>query len=324
YPVAEGIASNAAIGNAAFGVSTNGVLVYRSVAVHVQLLWLERSTGKTTPILEPGDYSNPALSPDGRKIAFARRESFQSANDIWLMDIESRNTTKFAFESENEAWPLWTQDGSAIVFSRGPRLYRKSVTGARSEEFLVETKGTWALPYSWSPDGNLLFYNERSPGEGLNVLMLTMGLERKRILLFGSAFDEAHGSLSPDGRWLAYTSSENTKNFFEIYLSDFPPSGAKQLVTTTGGTRPRWSRDGKVLFYSKPLSPELLSVDVITEPTLEIGPPKTIYRGPMNWGPFQGFDVTPDERRFLIDPVVQDTGSGAITVVLNWTAALSK
>src|SRR5262249_3817256 len=144
--------------------------------------------------------------------------------------------------------------------------------------------------------------------------------DRKSTPLIHTPWSNLHGAVSPDGRWLAYDSRDTTR--FEVYLTTFPPTTSKWMVTTDGGGEPRWSKDGKELFYVSSTG-GLMSVEVRNGNPPEFGTHRRIHPGPLNWGFASGhsFDIDPKQDRFLVDLLdVQPE----ITVVLNWPSLLKK
>src|SRR5262249_52771751 len=127
-------------------------------------------------------------------------------------------------------------------------LYLKAASGVTSEELLLESPRTKS-PLDWSPDGRFLLYMDNDPKTGTDIWKLPMtGDDRKPLLFIKTPFDERSAQFSRDGRWVAYQSNENGGRF-EIYVQSFPVPGSKWQVSTSGGTMPRWSRDGKEIFY---------------------------------------------------------------------------
>ena len=144
--------------------------------------------------------------------------------------------------------------------------------------------------------------------------------------LSSTAADEHYGTLSPDGRWLAYISNET--DTYEVYVESFPATGFKRQVSTQGGFEPQWRRDGKELFYMAP-NQTLMAVGVKSNPTtLEVSPPKALFATRIKWMEIQAvahhYAAAPDGQRFLISSATDEARSVPVTIVLNWSAALKK
>src|SRR5262249_34448227 len=143
----------------------------------------------------------------------------QGNPDVWLMDTVRGVPTRFTFDSNVDGMPLWSPDGNWIVF-RSSRLgtfdiFRKPSTGAVEEEVLLQSK-TVKTPLDWSPDGKFLLFYDTDPKSGLDLWVLPMTGDRKPFPFVKTQYDERNAQFSPDGRWVAYQSSESGR--FEIYV----------------------------------------------------------------------------------------------------------
>jgi Tol biopolymer transport system component/predicted Ser/Thr protein kinase len=342
FPVAEQVGSVLAMGY--FAASSNGVLAYRAGAAisgnFSQLTWIER-TGKVQEVLLGGAaYTGSVqLSPDGRLAAVEQMDNTNN-RDVWRVDLARRVPTRFTFDIANERAPVWSPDGSQLLFSSdresigSPQLYRKASNGTGTEEVLLKS-GVSMFPSSWSNDGRNVLYESNNPKAGFDLWILPLGADgapEKPVPYLQSPSSERQGQFSPDGRWVAYISDENSPTQFQIYVQSFPVGAGKfQISTGPGGTQPRWRRDGKELFYVAS-DGKLMSVEVKTAPRFEAGTPKALFdlRSmpiPLPGGVFR-YDVAPDGKRFLVITPPSDTNHGTaaapITVVLNWNSAVRR
>ena len=302
--------------------SENGTITYRTVKSSPNpLVWIKSDGGEIGPAMPPGYYVDPALSPDGSKLAFASRESPEASLDIWILEFASGMLRRFTVDPADDRAPTWSPDGRSIIFlsfrSGAPGIYRKSSNGVGSEERILPAQNvTW--PYQWSPDGRNLLYFAGSTGAND---IFSMSLDNlKSTPLVHTPFNEVDGALSPDGRWLAYVSNESGR--FEIYLTTNPPSNTKLPVTTIGGCDPIWSKDGRVLFYMNPSTTELLSVQVKMGNPPEFGAPRRLHPGPLDYATAHSFDIDPKGQKILVAPSFARQGD--ITVLLNWPSLLKK
>jgi eukaryotic-like serine/threonine-protein kinase len=316
-----------------FSVSNNGVLVFRSGSQEqsLQLSWFDRQGHVLGTVGEPETFLSAALSPDGTRVAFASLASVKDeASGLWLMDISRGTNARFTY-GHYAGSPVWSPDATRIAFSsRIDELAVKSASGAEDERQLA--KSDKALnPTSWSHDGRFLLYTalpqEASKKASIWVLRLE-GDEKPRALL-QTNFNEQDGHFSPDGRWIAFTSDETGRN--EIYVRAFSPSiteeasdaGGARLISSDGGTEPRWRGDGRELFY-RAADGKLMAADVTLTPNLRVGIPKALFQMPPEGGPSSGstWSVTSDGQRFLL-PVPRSANT-PFTVVLNWQAVLKQ
>jgi Tol biopolymer transport system component/predicted Ser/Thr protein kinase len=331
-PVAEQVGRNS-LTTGYFTASATGTLAYRSGGATSSLLtWFNRQGRALGTAGDPGQYGELALSPDGTRVAFARRDG--GNEDIWLLDLARGVNTRFTFDPAPDRDPVWSPDGTWIAFTSTRKghidLYQKPANGAGEDQLLLQSSEP-KYPQDWSRDGHFLLYTVLGKNSGSDLWVLpTSGSapgSAKHAPFLATPFSENHGQFSPDGRWVAYTSNES--GGFDVYVRSFPASsegGGKWQVSKGGGRQPRWRRDGRELFYFSPDN-KLMAVEVSAGPTFKAGVPKPLFAGPIlrsenlaGWY----WDVASDGQRFLIETGVEDANSSAMTVVLNWTGLLKK
>jgi serine/threonine protein kinase len=340
-PVAERVDSALVPGLVAFSLAANGTLVYGvglRESAGLQMTWLDRqgkAIGTTAPV---ANYRGLDLSPDGKRVAAHRHEG--AGGDIWLTDTDRGVTSRFTFDAtQDNSSPLWSPDGSRIAFTsrRGGQwgLYIKPANQTVAEEKVIDAAdGAVILPMSWSPDGSAIVYEvlTRNLSSG-NQWQVSLSGDHKAVALLQTPFQESHGQISPDGRWLAYYSTENGSP--EVFVQSYPPGAGKWQISASGGMFPRWSRDSHELFFETVATAgKMMAVDVkTTGATLERGTPRELFTTAYVNLPHTGgaaayhtYDVTPDGQRFLmpLPPSNRDLEKRQIAVVLNWAAALSK
>jgi len=327
-PIAEGLPRSIP---PPFSASLTGVLAYRAGTgggVDRRLTWFDR-TGKSLGTAgEPGDYNTVSLSPDGAKVAVSRTDGGNT--DVVVHEFAQHNTMRLTFDPALDMWAVWSPDGSHIIFSsarEGPQnLYRKTSSGAGAEELVFKSNEP-KFAQDWSRDGRFLLY---STGSGnLDLWVLPLDGEPKPQKYVATEFNESQGRFSPDGRFVAYSSNASGRS--EVYVQPFPNAAeGKWMVSTGGGSAPRWRRDGKELYYTSADS-KIMAVEVSTTQTFKKGVPKELFSAPI-WGGGTStnvtrYDVTADGQRFLIN-AVPSGGSGGevtpITVILNWPQLLKK
>ncbi len=211
FPVAESVAYQINVGKAEYTVSANGMLVYRSATGIKRLLWRDLG-GKEIGSLNAGsDVYAPRLSPDGKWVAFSRRDG--NNPEIWVAHLEGHTTRRFTFNPGYDSYPVWSPDGASIAFSSatsGPlNLYRKSASGAGNPERLTNSPLTQYL-VDWSGDGRFLMYVEVGQETGFDLMVLPMSGGEKPFVFLRTKFQETQGSFSPGApRWIAYASDES-------------------------------------------------------------------------------------------------------------------
>ena len=327
FPVAEWIPVGSPPGYAPVSVSPAGLLAYASTYMRGrELVWFDRGGRRVGAVGDAGDYGSPDLSPDGRRIAVSRREGSKPDADIWIFDSAGGAWSRFTFDPANDRAPLWSSDGSRILFGSAARglmdLYDKPSGGAGEARPLYLTPED-KFPSDLSRDGRFIVFHTYGSKTAWDVWVVpTDG--RKPFPFLESRFTEVQGRLSPDGRWLAYASDESGR--FEAYVTDFPGKLGRWQVSTEGGQQLAWRADGKELFYVAP-DQSLMSVAVRTRDAFQASPPVALFKAnfppvvPAYW---RYYVPTADGQRFLVSALRSDAASTPINVVLNWTATLKK
>jgi serine/threonine protein kinase len=326
--IAEGVLTGNPPGYGPFSVSGAGALAYSSPhAKSRQLVWFDRSGRRIGIVGEPGDYSTPRLSPDEKRIAVAVREESKTNTDLWVFDSTRGTWSRLTFDPAAERAPLWSADGSRIVFASGASgvldLYERSSSGSGEARLLVRTASD-KFPSDWTRDGRFVVYHTFGASGTWDIWAApTDG--GKPLSLLSSKFTEAQGQVSPDGNWIAYASDESGR--FEIYVTQFPEKRGRWQISTTGGSQPWWRGDGKELFY---LGPEQTLMSVAVRPggdAFEAAVPAALFKAnfpavvPAFWS---NYVATADGQRFLVAELLPEAAATPINVVLNWTAGLKK
>jgi Tol biopolymer transport system component len=212
------------------------------------LAWFDRSGKEVGKVGDPiAGPLNPSMSHDGRTVALFRTVSGNV--DIWLLEIARGVLTRFTSGPANDVFPIWSADGTHVVFSsirKGTfNIFSKPASGVGGEEVILEGPPN-KNPLDWSRDGFLL-YRSLDPKTGFDLWAVALNGEKKPFPVVQTDSDERDGQFSPDGKWIAYQSSESGRS--EIYVQSFREPSGKLLVSTNGGAQVRWRRDGNELFY---------------------------------------------------------------------------
>jgi Tol biopolymer transport system component len=236
-PIAEHVQFNPSLGRGSFSVSQNGVLAFRSGAgLGTQPIWFDRAGKEISAIGTRGVYVNVSLSPDEKRAAVDLADAQTGRNDIWLFDLSRGVASRFTTEPAADSFPLWSRDGTEIVFSSSREgvfnLYSKKANGVGNEELLLKTDET-KIPDDWSPDGKFIVYESRNPKTKLDLWLLPTSGDRQPVRFLQSEFNEQQAQFSPDGKWIAYTSDVSGRP--EVYVQTFPASGGPLRVSTAGG-----------------------------------------------------------------------------------------
>jgi len=321
--VAEDVLFVPGLNIAAFSASATGAIAYRSgTPEERQLVWFDRS-GKAIETIGMPDKSTPdgvSLSPDGQRVAMTR--SVNGNMDIWLMDIARGVLNRFTSEAWRQRWPLWSADGSGIVFGAVPvgtyDLYQKSLADT-AEHVLLTTPDTKS-PSDVSADGRFVLFTKQDPKTGSDLWALPIKPPQMPFPIAHTEFIEAKGQFSPDVKWIAFQSNESGR--FEIYVQAFQKAGTKTQVSVDGGTQVRWRRDGKALFYIG-LDEVLKEVPLRFNNSgdIEPAPPVSLFKSRVGIstdpGNIQQYAVSADGNRFLMNVVTREQTMSPITVILN-------
>ena len=300
------------------------------------LVWVDRN-GKEEPLgAPPNNYFVPKISPDGTRVALT---VYKENMSIWIWDSIRKTLTPLTIDKSNNLQPIWTRDGKRIIFASTRDgtygIYWKAADGTGKEEKLLSAPDRSFIPDSLSPDGKTLTMyiakGRLAPSTtNLDIGMLSMEGERAWKPLLQEEYVETQSQISPDGRCMAYTSTESGRN--DVYIRPFPEvEKGKWPVSTSGGSSSRWSANGRELFY---LSGDnsVMAIEVKTQPTFSLGVPrilfKSIYAGQTN-SSGTPWDISPDGKRLLM---MKEPGTGAsadggprkINIVLNWFEELKQ
>jgi eukaryotic-like serine/threonine-protein kinase len=333
FPVGAKVANDFA-NSPGFSVSDNGVMSYRIGAGNqegLQLGWYDRS-GRTIGLVGgPGNYRGIDLSRDDKRIAAHRHDG--TGGDIWVIEAPPGPTSRFTFDaSQDNSSPIWSPDGARIAYASRRNgkwgLYLRAAGGG-NEEVLLE-KETQLVPMGWSPDGRLLMYVAQN--QSRDLFALPVAGERTPTPVVSTPFDESHGQVSADGKWIAYESSETSQ--MEIYVRPFPSGTGKWQISAGGGFWPRWRGDGRELFYvDRTVAGKLMAVSIaVTGATLQPAAPKALFDfssiGALaHTSVYHTYAVSRDGQRFVFPRPVAgsaDETASPIIVVTNWTTAVPK
>jgi Tol biopolymer transport system component len=304
--------------------SANGTVAYTTTvnAALSRLAWANRDGSDERPLTDAGFYRDPAVSPDGTRIAYARKESFNGTFDVYVRDIATGSERRLTYDPADDRSPVWSPDSKELIFSaaRNPHgLYRKNANGSGTERPLTVERMPQIWSYQWNSEGYVMAYGDTEGSWDIWKVSLTD--PKPTPLLTSRTLNEARGAVSPDGKWLAYDARETAR--FEVFLDTFPPSGSKLSITTEGGAEPKWSTDGKELFYVSSATGALMSVPVTLSDPPTFGTHRQVHSGPLQWGwgSSHSFDLDQRTGRVVMG-ILEERGD--LTVLLNWRALMRK
>jgi Tol biopolymer transport system component len=266
----------------------------------------------------------PELSPDGKFVAFSR----DNPSDIWILDIERSLTSRLTSDPAEDSYPVWSPDGHTIAF-RSTRdglgnLYTRGVGVVEHDKPILQDDAS-KYPSDWSRDGKYLAYFTEAGDIWVLPVSEDAG-ESKPMQVTETKFYESDAKFSPDGRWIAYISTEPGEP--HVYIQSFPEKGFKQQVSTNAGVLPRWSPKGNELYYVSLLDGRIMAA--LVKPagsSLAISAPEALFQAP---GPLN--NVASDGRFFTFTSFGASGSGEAVThlrlahivVIQNWAATAPK
>jgi serine/threonine-protein kinase len=322
-------------GTANFVLAGNGTLVYvpsRGSGLR-QLVWVDRN-GREKPIGAPARaFDEPRISPDGTRVAVS---VVDQENDIWVWDLTRETLTRLTIDPAKDTSPVWTPDGRRVVFSSNRsgvmNLYWQVADNTGTAERLT-TSSNQQMASSVSPDGSRLTFAEVRPKTGWDVMMLGLGptlsatFTRPTQPIIQTSVADIDSRVSPNGHWISYQSSES--GMTEIHVRPFPNVDAGHWqVTTNGGTRAVWARNGRELFYQA--NGALMAVPVrTTDSIFSAGNAIRLFDvAPYYFASVsQTFDVSADGQKFLMikNPAASEQDAApSLIVAEHWTEELRR
>jgi serine/threonine protein kinase len=323
--LAETVGFQSSIFWAALAAARNGTVVYNtsSGATKSVLTWMDRSGKELGRMGAPAVMANPAISPDGSRVALDISDRKANAVEVWLERVDGSANSRFTFDASEDVVPLWSHDGKTITYRKnagaGPFLVLKKVSGLEQENDLLEVSNTDdAIPICWSADDKqVLFMHMKQSKVGADFELVSVDDGKHSPFLLGQGH-KTNGQISPDGKWLAYASDESGD--WEIYVTTFPGAAGKWQLSRGGGTEPRWRGDGKEIFYLAPRG-MMTGVPVSTIGTFSSGSPVPLFqfhgRAPISSTDIFSYDVTKDGKRFLVNRYVKPDNIPPLTILLN-------
>jgi Tol biopolymer transport system component len=301
FPVVDHVA-NEGTRYGSFSVSETGVLVYARGTARptTRLTWFDRAGSVTGTVAEPAAYYALALAPDERRIAVSLASGTSENRALWIIDpARGSSTSRVTFDSVDDTAPVWSPDGSRLAFQSvrvgESSLRQKALNGTATDERLLA--GQQMFPTAWSSDGRFIAYT-RNNGGYPDVWILPLTGDRKPFAFVQTPFPKRTAAFSPDGRWLAYESTESGQ--------------------------PAWRGDGKELFFLGPDS-KIMAATIDTTTQFEADAPQALFPVAISTQQTsRQFAVSRDGKRFLVNTRTAQSTIEPLTVVINWLSAVQR
>jgi eukaryotic-like serine/threonine-protein kinase len=305
-----------------FSANARGMLVYPPQTDSLEeLRWRDRGGKLLGSLAGPGEYYTPRISPDGRRVAFMRRDGNNS--DIWVTQIATNSEARLTFHPGIDDNPVWSPDGAAVTFandaSGAANLYRKAASGAGPVDRLT-TSSLRQQALDWSHDGRFLLFTQITAAS-TEIMVQPEGGQPLSFL--GEIRGATHAQFNPGvPRWIAYDFDDSGRR--EIYVQAFEPgkpaSSARWQISNAGGTMPRWRGDGKEIFYLS-LGGKLMAARVSGDgPSFQSSTPEPLFEAtpPFLRSPSFEYDVAPDGQRFIMIEPAEKAEYLPLTLMTNW------
>jgi Tol biopolymer transport system component len=325
------LARNVAVGssNSELGAAVGSNLLVYQVAGprNRQLTWLDASGRSLSKIGQPVEYWSAALSPDEKLAAVAIADPELKSADLWLLDPVRATRTRLTSHRTDEFNPRWSPDGHVYYTSDHEgfyNLYRKPANGAGAEETVLKSDVDKWLD-DVSRDGREILFSAYELKTGYDVWIYPLNTGKPTPLI-QTLFLEGSARFSPDGRWITYVTRESGRE--EIFLCPRAAPAKRIQVSVNGGTEPRWSKDGREIYYISPERTLMAASIVLGGETPKVSDPRPLFGNEAlrwNWGNRNqaSYEVASDGR-FLVAVSAEDPGARPVVAVLDWTAGLPK
>ncbi len=329
HPIVDGVVLDLGVWHSTFTASQlSDTLIFQTGAATAQsrLEWVDRSGKHLSFVGDQGVFLGPRLSKDGQRFLIT---SGDPTHDVWLFNSSGPQKTRLTFEGYVVGEPTWSPDGSRFTVALGLpnstfRIVTRSSSGSGESISLLELPSSDSAT-DWSPDGRYLLTESANVTSGDSEISIVPLDHREKpfLLPVAKTGTQTSGQFSPDGRFIAFTMVANATP--QIFVVPFSGGDGMWQASSDGGRWPRWSRDGKQLYFVS-MRNEMMAVDIHEKgDSVEVGHPVRLFSFRPSVRIYRlgmiGYDVSPDGKRFLL-VVADDENIRPLTVLQNWTTLL--
>ena len=331
--LAEGLQEGGGSGGGAIGafsVSASGVIAYQVVVpVRMQLAWFDRRGIRLSLLGGEADYADVTLSRDGTRAAVSVLDPLAGSRDIHVYDVARNLRERLTSDPADDFAPVWSPGGDRLAFSslRQGRVDLFTVSSnAPGEETPIAVPGldVGKFAATWSSRDDLLVFIAGGRVIARSDLWAVgVGGGREPSAVAQSPAVETQARLSPDGRWLAYVTNEAGQ--LQVYVQPFPGPGPRHRISVDGGRYPHWRHDGSEIFFLGP-DDRLMAAGVrLSDTAAHVGAIQPLFTFQFHRVRLDAYpyDVSPDGR-FLVNTLVEESAPAAISLLVDWPAAVAR
>jgi dipeptidyl aminopeptidase/acylaminoacyl peptidase len=331
--VAEGLQEGGGSGGGtvgAFSVSASGVIAYQAVVpVRMQLAWWDRSGTRRSLLGGEADYADVTLSRDGARAAVSVLDPLAGSRDIWVYDTARNLRERVTSDPADDFAPVWSPRGDRLVFSsarqgRVDLFVVPSTAPGQEAPVPVANLDVGKFAAAWSPRDDLLVFIAGGRVIARSDLWAVgVNGNREPFAVMQSPAVETQARISPDGRWLAYVTNESSQ--LQVYVQPFPGPGSRQRISVDGGRYPQWRHDGSEIFYLGPDNRLMAASVRLTDTEAQVGAIQPLFTFQFHRVRLDAYpyDVAPDGR-FLVNTLIEESAPAAISLLINWPAAVAR
>ncbi|MGH9442440.1 MAG: protein kinase domain-containing protein [Thermoanaerobaculia bacterium] len=302
-----------------FGVSGNGLLVYRSADPNLQFAWLDRTGKRIASVGEPGRRGYFNLSPDERQVAFEKLDNDGRRANLWALDLSRGFTSRLTTDAASDSNAVWTPDGRSLIFTSSRKnfgdLYETPSAGGGQDRLLLDCP-MGDFVWSISPDGRYVLYDVYTERSKVDLWLLPLSGDKTPRPFRATPSAESEAQFSPDGRYVAFVADDSGRD--EIYVASFPNPSEQWRISGSGGSRPRWRGDGRELYFMS--GGKLMSAAVSFLPAFHADEARALFPVKI----WSDYAPTKDGQRFLFSTSSAAAGEPTAVAVLNWTVELTR
>jgi hypothetical protein len=278
-----------------------------------ELRWVDRTGARLGTVGEPMNATDVRLDARGRSVVVARVDPQLRTFDIWVYEDERPVPRRLSPAIDADDAPVWSSDGRQVAWVTGRRTLTVRDSAAARPETTLRKFDNAIRVTDWSPDGRSLVVSESRSGTRGDIFIVPSSAAQNAAIrpYAQTPFNETFGTISPDGRWLAYASDESGRP--DVYVDSFPSPGRRARLSVGGGTEPRWGADSRTLYFRRGSEVHVVRLET-SNATAEALANTRLFSIE---GDIRSFDVTSDGQRFLLNAPAPDAAERPLNAIVH-------